>query len=87
MFMCLNANIKRQYEFIQQTWLNRDSFHDLSGERDPIAGSKIDGEFDYSIRNDTITHKVCGMNAFVELRGGGYFFLPSRRSLEFLSFL
>ena len=39
MFMVINANIERQFEFVQQTWINSPSFHGLYDERDPIFGS------------------------------------------------
>ena len=42
-FMCLNADIERQFEFIQQTWLQAPSFHGLMDERDPIVGSRHPG--------------------------------------------
>ena len=92
MFMCLNANIERQFEFIQQSWLNSETFHGLKDERDPIAassgGSTYSNQksFDYSIPTSSVTRQVKGLSAFVELRGGGYFFMPSKRSLEFLCF-
>jgi hypothetical protein len=35
--MCLNADIERQFEFIQQTWLRAPSFHGLRSEVDPVA--------------------------------------------------
>ena len=41
MFMIINANIERQFEFVQQTWINSPSFHGLYDERDPIFGSSV----------------------------------------------
>ena len=41
LFMCLNGDIERQFEFVQQTWLMSPSFHGLSCEKDPVLG---DGE-------------------------------------------
>jgi len=38
LFMCLNADIDRQFEFVQQTWLASPSFHGLVGEQDPVTG-------------------------------------------------
>ncbi|MFX5660650.1 hypothetical protein ABTE05_20005, partial [Acinetobacter baumannii] len=37
LFMCLNADIERQFEFGQQTWLAAPGFHGLESERDPFA--------------------------------------------------
>jgi hypothetical protein len=39
-FMCLNGDIERQFEFVQQTWVDGSSFHGLSGERDPLTGER-----------------------------------------------
>lgn len=39
MFMCLNADIERQFEFIQQTWLNSPNFQGLRRSPDPIAAA------------------------------------------------
>src|SRR6185436_10773196 len=36
LFMCLNGDIERQFEFIQQTWLVSPAFHGLVGEQDPL---------------------------------------------------
>ena len=36
-FMCLNGDLERQFEFVQQTWLKSPSFHGLSCEKDPLA--------------------------------------------------
>ncbi len=94
MFMCLNADIERQFEFVQQTWLNGETFHGLVQERDPIAASsggavndRPGKTFDYSVPTPRVTAQIKGLSAFVELRGGGYFFLPSRRSIEFLCYI
>ena len=37
-FMCLNADIERQFEFVQQTWIQASSFQGLQNEINPIAG-------------------------------------------------
>ncbi len=39
MFTCLCADLERQFEFVQQTWIGSSSFHGLTGEVDPIIGS------------------------------------------------
>ena len=38
LFMCLNGDIERQFEFVQQTWLLSDHFHKLDREADPDFG-------------------------------------------------
>ncbi|MGC4081532.1 MAG: hypothetical protein QM736_05290 [Vicinamibacterales bacterium] len=37
-FICFNANLRTQFEFVQQTWVNNEKFAGLSSERDPLNG-------------------------------------------------
>ena len=37
--MCLNSDIERQFEFVQQTWVNNSVFGGLNGEVDPLIGN------------------------------------------------
>ena len=39
-FVCLNANIARQFEFLQNAWISSDSFDGLIGESDPLLGDR-----------------------------------------------
>ncbi len=85
MFMCLNGDIERQFEFVQQTWLGSETFHGLSGERDPLAGNRSGCPNGYTIPTRDGPVRLKPMSRFVTPRGGGYFFLPGKRLLEFLS--
>ena len=40
-FICLNANISRQFEFIQNAWLISAKFGGMSGEADPLLGNRV----------------------------------------------
>ena len=83
-FMCLNAEIERQFEFVQQTWLQHGSFHGLPGERDPLVGCQTEGgAFTLPTREGPVRLK--GLPSFVNTLGGGYFFLPGRRFLTYLA--
>jgi Dyp-type peroxidase family len=89
-FMALNANLRRQFEFIQQSWLNSCKFAGLSAERDPLLGKQA---FDF---NDQPVPRIFtaqarptreryeGLPKVVQVRGGEYFFLPGMRALNFL---
>jgi len=84
MFICVNADIERQFEFIQQSWINGSQFHTLPGEIDPITGQGTgSGNFTIPTTNGPGTLK--GLESFIRMKGGGYFFLPSRRALDFLA--
>jgi deferrochelatase/peroxidase EfeB len=80
-FMCLNGDIERQFEFVQQTWVEGSSFHGLSNERDPLT-SGHDGD---TIPTHDGSIRLARLPSFVSTRGGGYFFLPGRRTIEYLA--
>ena len=90
-FICLGANIARQFEFVQSAWLSGLRFDGLSDESDPLIGHHLprddgtptDG---FSIPLDSgPDRRVCGLPQFVTVRGGAYFFLPGLRALRYLS--
>ncbi|MEW6634475.1 MAG: cytochrome P450 [Pseudomonadota bacterium] len=83
LFMCLNADIERQYEFIQQTWVSSNSFQGLVDEKDPTIGSR-DGGNRFSIPSWEKVTVLRNMPQFVTTKGGGYFFMPSRSALRYL---
>jgi Dyp-type peroxidase family len=39
LFLCLNSDLERQFEFVQQTWVNNPVFGGLNGEVDPLIGN------------------------------------------------
>jgi deferrochelatase/peroxidase EfeB len=88
MFMCLNADIERQFEFIQQTWVRAPSFHGLSNEVDPLAARASTTQ----TREPFMTIPTAdgpvllkGFKDFVRLLGSGYFFMPGQDSLRYLA--
>lgn len=83
LFICLNADIERQYEFMQQTWVSSGSFHGLPGEKDPTIGYQ-DGRGRFSIPTHDGGVILKGLPGFVTTRGGGYFFMPSRSALRYM---
>lgn len=82
LFMCLNADIERQFEFIQKTWLLNRNLHGLEQEVDPIIGQ---GPRAFTIPTATRPLRLEIADDFVTLRGGGYFFLPGRSLLRYLA--
>lgn len=89
LFMCLNADIERQFEFVQQTWVGSPHFHGLAGEPDPIAASRVGGNVRTAFTMPTTFGPMTlrDMQSFVTVRNGGYFFLPSWSALRFLATL
>lgn len=86
MFLCVNANIARQFEFVQQSWLNNVKFHGLYTDKDPISGDS-DGTGTMTIQRDPVRRRVSGLPRFVHVKGGGYFFLPGIAGLKRLAAL
>jgi Dyp-type peroxidase family len=85
MFMCLNADIERQFEFIQQSWMGSSKFHGLNAETDPIVVNGHIGTNGYTIPVRTGPVALAPMPRFVTLRGGGYFFVPGRQLVRYLA--
>lgn len=80
LFICLNADIARQFEFIQQTWLLNRNFATLYDETDPLMGPE--GRF--TIPEQPL-RRIVDVKTFIQLVGGEYFFLPSLPALHYLS--
>jgi len=84
-FIAVNANIARQFEFVQSAWIMSPHFAGLSGEDDPLLGVRADGAGAFSHpADDQPGRRETGLPQFVTVRGGGYFFLPGLRALRFL---
>lgn len=82
LFMCLNTDIARQFEFVQQTWLLNSDFATLFDETDPLVGP--DGRM--TIRENPLRRTV-HVQTYVQMNGGDYFFLPSMPALRYLAML
>jgi deferrochelatase/peroxidase EfeB len=83
-FMCFCADIERQFEFLQQTWLKSPSFHGLACEKDPLLGDAQEGACGFTVPSPDGPIGLKPMPRFVTTRGGGYFFLPGRRLIDYL---
>ncbi len=86
-FLCFNANLSRQFEFVQSNWAQNPTFAGLSSDPDPLLGANREVPFkasDFTIQGCP-ARRVRSLPRVVEVRGGAYFFMPSRRALEFLA--
>jgi Dyp-type peroxidase family len=86
-FVCLNANIARQFEFLQKTWINSPKFGGLHEGDDPLIGPRQALGDTFTVPVSPVRTRVRGMPRFVAVRGGAYFFLPGRRALRYLASL
>ncbi len=83
-FMVLNASIARQFEFVQQQWIEYGNDAKQGNDKDMLMGNHGGhGRFVVQgTRSPDNPPFVCsGLPNFVELRGGAYFFLPSITAL------
>lgn len=85
MFVCVNANIGRQFEFVQQTWVNNPKFDGLYDDRDPLLGSHEDAGGTFTIPAKPFRERLRALPRFTRVRGGEYFFAPGLRALRFLA--
>jgi Dyp-type peroxidase family len=85
MFAFLGAHLRRQFEFVQSTWLNAGSFITASGDRDPIAGASDEGSGCFTIPRRPVRRRLEGLPRFVVTRGGEYCFVPGLRALAWLA--
>jgi cytochrome P450/deferrochelatase/peroxidase EfeB len=83
LFLAICEDLERQFEFVQRTWLGSPSFQSLSGERDPLTGP-CDPNTSFTIPTASGPIRAKGLGQFVTVKGGGYFFLPSRAALLYL---
>ncbi|MBC7931178.1 MAG: Dyp-type peroxidase [Rubrivivax sp.] len=86
-FICLNGDLERQFEFIQQTWINNPTFAGLHGESDPLVGNHESTGGRFTVQDDPLRSRVHDLRSFVTVKGGAYFFLPSLKALRHLASL
>ena len=93
LFFCVNASISRQFEFVQQTWLNDPKFARHWNEPDPVTGSQdnIDAAAqtasgaEFTIPQPTTRLRLQNVPQFVTVRAGAYLFLPGLAALRALT--
>ena len=92
LFFGINADIRRQFEFVQQTWANNSKFNGLYDDRDPIIGDNKDaalpdaqGPWYATVPNNPLRQRCSDVSRFVTVKGGAYFFLPSISAMRFLA--
>jgi Dyp-type peroxidase family len=87
-FMALCASLFRQFEFIQQQWVQHGNDAHLGNDKDPLLGNQREQDR-FVIPGNTDPKNppfICPhLPDFVELRGGEYFFLPSITALRMIA--
>ncbi len=91
--MIINADLSRQFEFVQQQWTNYGNDFRLGNDQDPLLGNhglNQDGRGTGRMVIEGDGKKTmpyfCGrMPTLVETRGGDYFFIPSMTCLRMIA--
>lgn len=89
-FLCVNANIKSQFEFVQQAWSNNPHFNGAFSTPAPtavLAGQEADPAGSLLIPGRPFGLRTAAPPKFVATRGGAYFFMPGIAALRFLAAL
>ena len=93
-FMCVGASIERQFEFVQQQWVNYSNDFKLGNDKDPLIGNHqgqltdkhiIQAEEKKLLKPAEAPFFCTEMPNFVETRGGDYFFIPSITALRMIA--
>jgi Dyp-type peroxidase family len=88
LFTCFNADISRQFEFIQYTWANYPKVKQLYNDPDPIIGVREKPEPGtaqvFTIQQEPVNKCITELKSFVTCRGGAYCFFPSITTLKYL---
>lgn len=90
-FICIGANILRQFEFVQNAWVMSTKFDVLTDESDPLMGNReaipgcpVTNTFSVP-QESTVRTLLKDLPQFVTVRGGAYFFMPSLSALRYLA--
>lgn len=86
-FICLGANLARQFEFVHHTWLNDPKFAGLYDDSDPLVSPSEPYGGTFTIPSAGLRERVEGVPRFVSVLGGAYFFLPGIAALRYLASL
>ncbi|WP_419812579.1 Dyp-type peroxidase [Bacterioplanoides sp.] len=89
-FMCIGASIERQFEFVQQQWVNYSNDFKLGNDKDVFLGNHNGQLTDKAIiqaepGSGKAPFFCTHLPRFVETRGGDYFFIPSITALEMIA--
>ncbi|MGI8638162.1 MAG: hypothetical protein ACR2KZ_22440, partial [Segetibacter sp.] len=89
-FICFNADLARQFEFLQNIWINNPKFESLTDELDPLIanpyGRGNNNQMNsFSIQEKPFRKRIQNVPMFVHAMGGAYFFMPSISAIRYLA--
>ncbi|MFZ6849246.1 Dyp-type peroxidase [Undibacterium sp. RuRC25W] len=90
--MMLNADINRQFEFVQQQWINYGNDFKAGNDKEIMLGNhSADPRFaskavlQVDTASEDVPYILSKIPRFVETRGGEYFFMPSLTALRMIA--
>ncbi len=87
-FMALNASIFRQFEFVQQQWIEYGNDSHQGNDKDALMANHVPHD-KFVVQGSADPRNppfICpDLPAFVELRGGDYFFMPGLTALQIIA--
>jgi Dyp-type peroxidase family len=83
LFLCFNADLVRQFEFIQREWVLDGNIFGLGDDRDPLLGDGT-GTPKMTVPGEP-PRFLSPLPRFVTVRGGEYLFVPGRRGVAALA--
>ncbi len=84
-FMCLQASIARQFEFVQSQWLNRGNTFALGEDQDVMLGPQNGAAPNKMTVPGSPPFFLGPLSRVVSVKGGEYFFVPGINGLQFLA--
>jgi Dyp-type peroxidase family len=84
-FMCLQASLARQFEFVQSQWFNDGNVFRLGDDQDVIMGSHDRGGPAKMTVPGRSPFLLGPLSRVVKVRGGEYFFTPGINGLRYLA--
>lgn len=88
--MMVSASISRQFEFVQQQWINYGNDFRVGNDKDIILGNHgsrhpSKAVIQVAAASDSAPYFLRNIPRFVETRGGDYFFMPSMTALRLIA--
>ena len=89
-FICLNTDIERQFEFVQNAWMNSHKFNGLFGDPDAMIAphdhtnpSNIPLRC-FTVQRSPVRTRHLDLKQYVTTAGGCYLFMPGFDAMRFL---
>ena len=88
LFLCYVSSIARQFEFVQQAWVDAPDFTQVGSGVDPIIGQPHTGTLPFlgaaPVSEDPANKPALAVPHFVTMEGGDYFFAPALDAIQAL---